>query len=247
MNTSTRFRLVFIALLFLNLASCGDTATLPVQAGMGKDPALPPPHHTWLPTMHVATAKGWPEGGKPSAAAGLQVNAYAMGLDHPRWLYVLPNGDVLVAETNAPPKPEDRKGVKGWVMKKVMAKAGAGTPSANRITLLRDRDGDGIAETRSVFLQGLHSPFGMVLVGDALYVANSDSIMRFHYAADATQITDAGQKIVDLPAGPINHHWTKNVIASADGKRLYVTVGSNSNVAENGMAAEENRAAILEV
>jgi len=241
------FPLLILAASLLNLGGCGDTATLPVQAGMGKDPSLPPPHHTWLPTIHIATAKGWPEGGKPAPAAGLQVNAYATGLDHPRWLYVLPNGDVLVAETNAPPKPEDRKGVRGWVMKKVMARAGAGTPSANRITLLRDRDGDGVAETRSVFLQGLHSPFGMVLVGNDLYVANSDSIMRFHYAPDATQITDAGQKIADLPAGPINHHWTKNVIASRDGKRLYVTVGSNSNVAENGMAAEENRAAILEV
>src|SRR4051812_23277238 len=243
----TTFLLLLVASLFLNLGGCGDTATLPVQAGMGKDPALPPPHHTWLPTIHIATAKGWPQGGKPTPAKGLQVNAYAMGLDHPRWLYVLPNGDVLVAETNAPPKPEDRKGVRGWVMKKVMARAGAGTPSANRITLLRDRDGDGVAETKSVFLQGLHSPFGMVLVGNDLYVANSDSIMRFHYTPDATQITDAGQKIADLPAGPINHHWTKNVIASQDGKRLYVTVGSNSNVAENGMAAEENRAAILEV
>ena len=238
--------LLLVASLSLNLVGCGDTATLPVQAGTGKNPTLPPPHHTWLPTIHIAPAKGW-QGGKPTAAAGLQVDAYALGLDHPRWVYVLPNGDVLVAETNAPPKPEDRKGIRGWVMKKVMARAGAGTPSANRITLLRDRDGDGVAETRSVFLQGLHSPFGMVLVGNDLYVANSDSIMRFPYTADATQITDAGQKITDLPAGPINHHWTKNIIASADGKRLHVTVGSNSNVAENGMAAEENRAAILEV
>src|SRR6185503_1421888 len=179
----------------------GDTATLPVQAGMGKDPSLPPPHHTWLPTIHIATAKGWPEGGKPAPAAGLQVNAYATGLDHPRWLYVLPNGDVLVAETNAPPKPEDRKGVRGWVMTQVMKRAGAGTPSANRITLLRDADGDGIAETRTVFLEGLHSPFGRALVGQDLYVANTDAIVRFPYQGGETRITVPGVKVVDLPAG----------------------------------------------
>src|SRR4051794_22094302 len=229
------------------LAGCSDNARLPPAAGFGPHPSLPAPQKSLLSYVHIAPAKGWGSDAAPTAAPGLTVTAFARGLDHPRWLYVLPNGDVLVAETNAPPKPEDRKGVRGWVMKKVMARAGAGTPSANRITLLRDRDGDGVAETKSVFLQGLQSPFGMVLVGNDLYVANSDSIMRFHYTPDATQITDAGQKIADLPAGPINHHWTKNVIASADGKRLYVTVGSNSNVAENGMAAEESRAAILEV
>jgi glucose/arabinose dehydrogenase len=175
------------------------------------------------------------------------VNAFAQELDHPRWLYVLPNGDVLVAETNAPPKPEDRKGLKGWIMKKVMARAGAGTPSANRITLLRDTNGDGVAETRSAFLENLHSPFGMVLVGNALYVADTDAVLRFTYTPGATRISEAGEKIADLPAGPINHHWTKNIIDSRDGKHLFVTVGSNSNVAENGMDVEENRAAILEI
>jgi len=175
------------------------------------------------------------------------VQAFANDLDHPRWLYVLPNGDVLVAETNAPPKPDDRKGVKGWVMKKVMARAGAGTPSANRITLLRDSDGDGIAEMKTIFLQGLHSPFGMALVDNDLYVANSDAVMRFPYRTGETQITEPGKKVADLPAGPINHHWTKNIIASRDGKHLFVTVGSNSNVAERGMSVEENRAAILEI
>ena len=233
--------------VMLTLAGCGDTATMPVQAGMGVHPTLPPPHHTLVPTIKIAPAKGWPAGKIPKAAQGLSVAAYASGLDHPRWLYVLPNGDVLVAETNAPPKPEDGKGFKGWVMKKVMARAGARVPSANRITLLRDADGDGIAETKTVFLQGLHSPFGMVLVGNDLYVANSDAVMRFPYKSGETQITDPGKKIADLPAGPINHHWTKNIIASQDGKRLYVTVGSNSNVAEHGMDKEENRAAILEI
>ena len=244
--TTLAISLLFAGLL-LNAGGCGDTATLPVQAGMGPHPTLPAPHHTLLPTMHVATARGWPAGAKPSPAAGLAVQAFANDLDHPRWLYVLPNGDVLVAETNAPPKPDDRKGVKGWVMKKVMARAGAGTPSANRITLLRDSDGDGIAEMKTIFLQGLHSPFGMALVDNDLYVANSDAVMRFPYRTGETQITEPGKKVADLPAGPINHHWTKNIIASRDGKHLFVTVGSNSNVAERGMSVEENRAAILEI
>jgi len=159
---------------------------------------------------------------------------------------VLPNGDVLVAESNAPPK-EEKGGVKAWFMKQAMAKAGAGIPSADRITLLRDADGDGVAEQKSVFLENLFSPFGMALVGNELYVANADAIVRFPYAAGATRIDGAGAKVVDLPGGPLNHHWTKNVIASRDGTKLYATVGSNSNVAENGMAMEEGRAAIWEV
>jgi glucose/arabinose dehydrogenase len=197
--------------------------------------------------VHVVTAKGWPEGGKPAAAAGTAVAALARGLDHPRWLYVLPNGDVLVAETNAPERPEDSKGIKGWFFKHFQKKAGGAVPSANRITLLRDADGDGVAETRSVFLSGLYSPFGMALVGNVLYVADSDAVLRFPYTPGETKITATGVKVVDLPAGPINHHWTKNVIASADGSKLYVAVGSNSNAAENGIAAEEGRAAIWEV
>ena len=245
MRTATTTLL--LAGFILGIAGCGERATLPVKAGMGPNPALPPPHHTLLPTVNIAPAKGWPANANPTAAAGLSVSAYAKSLDHPRWLYVLPNGDVLVAETNAPPKPEDGKGIKGWVMKKVMARAGARVPSANRITLLRDADGDGKAETKTVFLEGLHSPFGMTLVGNDLYVANSDAVMRFAYQAGETRITDPGKKIADLPAGPINHHWTKNIIASRDGRHLYVTVGSNSNVAENGMDKEENRAAILEI
>ena len=235
------------AAIVLSVAGCGNQTTLPIQAGMGPNPTLPPPHHTLIPTINIAPAKGWPAGAKPVAADGLTVSAYASGLDHPRWVFVLPNGDVLVAETNAPPKPEDGKSIKGWVMKKIMKRAGAGTPSANRITLLRDADGDGVAETKTVFLQGLHSPFGMTLVGDSLYVANSDAVIRFAYKAGDTRIVDPGKKIADLPAGPINHHWTKNIIASRDGKHLYATVGSNSNVGENGMDKEENRAAILEI
>jgi glucose/arabinose dehydrogenase len=177
----------------------------------------------------------------------MTVTAFATGLDHPRWLYVLPNGDVLVAETNAPPRPEDCKGIKGWFMKRFMKIAGAAVPSANRITLLRDADGDGVAESRGAFLEGLASPFGMALVGDALYVANTDALVRFPYRAGEMRITAPATRVTALPGGPINHHWTKNVIASADGSRLYVAVGSNSNVGERGMEAEAERAAIWEV
>jgi glucose/arabinose dehydrogenase len=230
----------------LALGACSESATLPVEAGTGTHPTLPPPNPTLIPTVHIAPAKGWPEGGRPVASSGLQVQAFADNLDHPRWLYVLPNGDVLVAETNAPPKSEVAQGIKGWVMKRTMKRAGAGTPSANRITLLRDGNGDGIADSRAVFLDGLNSPFGMTLIGNDLYVANADALMRFSYQDGQTQITAPGAKVVDLPAGR-NHHWTKNVVASPDGKRLYVSVGSNSNVGENGMAEEEGRAAIWEI
>jgi glucose/arabinose dehydrogenase len=231
----------------VGLVGCASAARLPVSAGTGPHPDLPPPNKAPIPLVHVVTAKGWPEGARPVTAEGTAVAAFAKGLDHPRWLYVLPNGDVLVAETNAPERPEDSKGIKGWFFKMFQKKAGGAVPSANRITLLRDADGDGVAETRSVFLSGLYSPFGMTLVGNTLYVANSDAIVRFPYNEGETEIKAPGVKVVDLPAGPINHHWTKNVIASADGSKLYVAVGSNSNVAENGIAAEEGRAAIWEV
>ena len=236
-----------LGLLALSFAGCSEMARLPFEAGVGPQPTLPPPNPTLLPTLHIAPAKGWPAGATPVAAAGLAVKALATGLDHPRWLYVLPNGDVLVAESNAPPRPEQGTGIKGWIKKLFMKRAGAGVPSANRITLLRDADGDGMAETRTVFLQGLNSPFGMALVGRNLYVANTDAVVRYTYSDGATQITGPGVKVADLPAGPLNHHWTKNVIASRDGSRLYVTVGSNSNVGENGLDKEEGRAAILEV
>jgi glucose/arabinose dehydrogenase len=231
----------------LGLLGCGEQARLPVSAGIGPNPELPPPNETLLPTINVAKAIGWTGGATPTPADGLAVAAFADGLDHPRWLYVLPNGDVLVAETNAPPRPAGGGGIKGWVMGLFMERAGARTPSADRITLLRDADGDGIVDSRSVFLEGLHSPFGMALVGDDLYVANTDALVRFPYEEGQTRIEAAGETVVELPAGPINQHWTKNVLASEDGARLYVTVGSNSNVAENGIAAEEGRAAIWEI
>ncbi len=225
----------------------GDTAQLPEAASIGASPTIPDPTTHFFPTMHIATAKGWPQGAKPTVASGLTVTAFATGLDHPRWIHVLPNGDVLVAETNAPPKPEDGKGIKGWIQGLVQKRAGAGVPSANRITLLRDADGDGAAETKSVFLKDLNSPFGMALVGANFYVANADAVVRFPYANGVTTIDKAGVKIVDLPGGPINHHWTKTIIASRDGTKLYATVGSNSNVGENGLDKEEGRAAIHEI
>ena len=236
-----------LLILAFTLTACGEKAKLPLDAGIGPNPSLPTPNKTLFPTVKVADAIGWQSGAKPSAAAGFTVSAYAAGLEHPRWLYVLPNGDTLVAETNAPPKPDDAKGIKGFFMKMIMKKAGAGPKSPDRITLLRDTDGDGVAETRTVLLKGLKSPFGMALVGDQLYVANTDAILKFPYHTGDMVITAPGIKVADLPAGTINHHWTKNIIASADGTKLYATVGSNSNVGENGMAAEKERANILEI
>ena len=230
----------------VGLSSC-ERATVSTQAGYGPTPALPAPNPGLIPTVRIVPAVGWPKGETPTAAAGLRVTEYAGGLDHPRWLHVLPNGDVLVAESNAPAKDEARFSLKGWVMGAVMARAGAGVRSADRISLLRDADGDGRAETRTVFLEDLHSPFGMALVGATLYVANTDGILAFPYVTGETRITAPGKPVFALPAGPINHHWTKDLIASPDGTRLFATVGSNSNAGENGMKAEVNRATILEI
>jgi glucose/arabinose dehydrogenase len=239
---------ICVAALALPLAACNEPSdTAVAERTFGPSPILPEPQSSLIPTINVAPAKGWPPGGKPAAVNGMAVNAFATGLDHPRTVYVLPNGDVLVAETNAPPKPDDGKGIRGWVQKLFMKRAGAVTPSANRITLLRDADGDGIAETRSVFLEKLNSPFGMVLVDENFYVANTDAIVKFPYHQGDTKITTPGVKLADLPAGTINHHWTKDLTASPDGTKLYATVGSNSNIAENGIEAEANRAAVLEV
>ena len=246
MKPSLSFSALALACV-LALAACSEAARLPESALTGRQPTIAAPERTLLPTVKIAPAVGWPSGAKPQAATGTQVVAFATDLVHPRWLLVLPNGDVLVAETNAPPRPESEQGVRAWVMKMVMKRAGAGVPSANRITLLRDADGDGRAEVRSVFIQGLNSPFGMALVGERLYVANTDAIVSFPYQSGQIKVDASPTVVTDLPAGPRNHHWTKNLIANADGTKLYVTVGSNSNVAENGMAVEEGRAAIWEV
>ncbi len=236
----------FPLLIALAVAGCGDKSALPFTAGTGPQPQLPEPKNSLLPTVNIATATGWPVNQMPRAAEGLEVQRFADKLEHPRWLYVLPNGDVLVAESSAPPK-EESGGLKDWVAGKVMAKAGANVPSANRITLLRDADGDGVPEQRSVLLEGLFSPFGMALVDNWLYVANADAVVRFPYQPGDTTISAKAEKVVDLPGGPINHHWTKNILASSDGRYLYATVGSNSNVGENGLDAEKNRAAILQI
>ena len=240
----------FLAVLCLDGCKVGSAdrgpAASPITT-LGPNPTLARADEQGIPVVQVAEARGWPPGMKPQAPDGVTVTAFASGLTHPRWLYTLPNGDVLVAETNAPDRPEDGKGIKGMVMKKMMAKAGAAVPSPNRITLLRDANGDGVAELKSEFLAGLHSPFGMALIGNDLYVANTDAILKFRYTPGATTLAGPGTKLTDLPGGPLNHHWTKNIIASKNGEQLYATVGSNSNVAENGIEAEAGRAAIWEV
>ncbi|MEM7081788.1 MAG: sorbosone dehydrogenase family protein [Pseudomonadota bacterium] len=229
------------------LCGCSSGGDAPVSAGVGTDPTLPDPDTSLIPVVNIAPARGWENGAMPVARDGLQVNAFASGLDHPRWIYMLPNGDVLVAESNAPRKLGGVSGIKGWVARRVMKKAGAATASANRITLLRDADGDGVAELQTPFLENLYSPFGMVLIDDYLYVANTDAIVRFPYQSGQTSLTAAAVEIAELPAGEINQHWTKSLVASEDGQTLYVGVGSNSNIAENGMDNEVDRAAVLKI
>lgn len=231
----------------ISLVACTGQPALPPEKGFGENPTLPAARPQAIPVVNIAKPKGWPEGVVPNAPDGFAVTAFAAGLDHPRWVYVLPNGDVLIAETRAPPKPEGQGGIREFAAKIIMGSAGATGVSANRITLLRDTDGDGTAEVRTEFLKGLNSPFGMALVGDTFYVANADAVMAYPYRAGDTAIAGTGKKLADLPGGPLNHHWTKNIIASADGQKLFAAVGSNSNVGENGMEKEVNRAAILEI
>ena len=230
------------------LAACGQSPGAPnTTVGYGPNPTLPEPSRSLLPTVKISKVVGWSNDAKPRAPTGFTVQPFATGLDHPRWLLVLPNGDVLVAESNKPARQDKPKGLRAFAEATLMKKAGAGVPSADRISLLRDQDGDGIADLKTPFLVNLHSPFGMALVGNTLYVANADAIVAFPYVEGATTISEAPRKVADLPGGPINHHWTKNIIASPDGTKLYASVGSNSNVGENGMDNEVDRAAILEV
>lgn len=231
------------------LAACGDKATLSISQGTGQNPILPPPEKSLIPTVNIAEPKGWPNTLKPTVAPGLAIQRYAQDLNHPRWLYRLPNGDVLIAESSAPPPAEHTDipfSPKSWLTQLFMKKAGAKPASANRISLVRDTNQDGIADFKSVFLKNLNSPFGMTLVNDQLYIANADALVKVPYADGQTEISVAPQKIADLPGG-LNHHWTKNVIANRDGSKLFVTVGSNSNVGENGLDIEKDRAAILEI
>lgn len=239
--------MVVAALPVMALAACGSGPTIDPSRQVGTNPELPAPHQFLLPPMKIAKSAPWRGNEAPTAAAGLRVAAFARNLDHPRALYTLPNGDVLVVEANGPGEPVHRP--KTVVMDWIEASVGAGSSakSADRITLLRDSDGDGVPEQRTIFLDHLHSPFGIVLVGHDLYVANTDAIVRFPYADGETRIVAPGTKVTDLPAGTIDHHWTKSLIASADGSKLYVGVGSNSNVGENGIDAETGRAAIWEV
>jgi len=231
----------------VSLAGCASSAKLPIASVSGPAPALPAPSRSRIPVVNVAKVVGWSGRSHPVATPGTAVNAFARKLDHPRWLYVLPNGDVLVAESNAPERPEFRTGVRNWFLRMFMHEGGAGDPSANRITLLRDADGDGVAETRSVFLSHLNSPFGMTLVGNTLYVANTDAVVSFPYTPGQIEITSSPTKVAPLPAGPINQHWTRNLIASRDGSKLYVTVGSNSDWGERGLDKEVDRGEIVEL
>jgi glucose/arabinose dehydrogenase len=234
------------------LLTFGGAALAQVQTdvGYGPNPKLPPPdENLFMPTVKVSKAVGWPEGGKPKVADGLSVSLYAKGFDHPRWLYKLPNGDILVAESNAPPRDPSAESfsIMTWARRLIMGRVGAAVSSANRISLLRDADGDGVAETKTVFLENLFSPIGMALIGSDFYVGNANALMRFPYVEGATSIAAPGVKVIDLPGGPVYGHWTRNIIASADGSKIYVAVGSTGNIADDGYDKETNRANILEV
>jgi len=239
---SAHIAAMVVAVAGVGLSGCDDVGGDPARQ-IGAHPALPALQQYLLPPIWIAEPTAWGDD-TPKAAKGLQVHALATGFQHPRSLYVLPNGDVLVVESNGPKAPIFRPKdlITGWVQ----WFAGAKAKDANRITLVRN-NGDGVPELRTVFLDHLNSPFGVALVGHDLYVANTDSIMRYHYEDGQTKITDPGTKLTDLPGGPIDHHWTKSLVASPDGTKFYVGIGSNSNVGENGIAAEYERAAIWEV
>jgi glucose/arabinose dehydrogenase len=232
------FAIIVGVWIYLN----GGQAQLSVDAVTGPKPQITEPDQRLVPTVSIAKAVGWPAGAKPAAASGLDVKPFAENLDHPRWMLVLSNGDVLVAETNGPQNKGG--GFRGWVMRTVMGRVGAAVPSANRITLLRDTNGDGVADQRSVLLKGLASPFGMALVGDQLYVGNHNALVRVPFKIGQTRIDAKPEKLLNLPPGG---HWTRNVVANADGSRLYVAIGSLTNIADQGLEAEANRANILEL
>jgi glucose/arabinose dehydrogenase len=236
-------RFIALSSIALALAACGSTSDQPVDVAIGPKPPLPAPKKTLFPTVNVADAVGWPAGAMPTPAAGLKVNEFAGGLDHPRWLYQLPNGDILVAESDNPGTDKTGGSIKSAIQGMLMKKAGSSKGSANRISLLRDADGDGVAETKTALLTGLYSPFGMAFANGELFVANADGLVAFPYQPGQTQITAKPRNVTALPSG-YNHHWTKSLVASPDGKFLFVGVGSNSNVGENGMEMEKGRAAI---
>lgn len=240
----TRLRTVGALTLVTILAACAQKGGDPSRQ-YGPNPVLPEPHQYLLPPMSVPKEIGWKSGETPTVAAGLKIRAIATGLLHPRMVYTLPNGDILVVESNGP--GTDRFRVKDYIQGKVKARAGAAGKGGNRIMLLRDTNGDGMPDVRTVFVDHLNSPFGVVLVGNMLYIANTDGIVAFAYTPGATRITAPPIKLTDLPAGKINHHWTKSLTASPDGTKLYVGVGSNSNITENGIDVEQGRAAVYEI
>ena len=241
MNRS-RSALSTTALLIL-LCACANAETVAPKARVGPEPQLPAPHTSLIPTMKTPKADGWDAGAAPKAPEGFAVVRFAEGLPHPRWLYVLDNGDVLAALSATQATPA--KSIKGWVMNRIQKRVGAQAPSPNQIMLLRDADGDGVAETRTVLISGLNQPFGMALLNGYLYVGNTDALVRYPYALGQTAIIAAPEKVVDLPHG--DGHWTRNVVVAPDGQKLLVTVGSASNIADAGMAVERDRAAIWEV
>jgi glucose/arabinose dehydrogenase len=230
--------------LVLALPGCHSQVASPDNQ-VGPDVVLPAPHNYLLPPMKIATPTPWENGQAPTAGAGLKVQAFATGLIHPRSVFTLPNGDVLVAETDGPHPPVNRP--KDYIMGVIKGSAGKGPKAPNDIILLRDSHHAGVADQRFTFMTHRHSPFGMALIGNDLYVADTDAVIRFHYTPGQTTMTDPGEKLTDLPGGPIDHHWTKSMVASPDGTKLYVGIGSNSNITENGMPAEFERAAIWEV
>lgn len=246
-----KYLLIFVAATIVVLGglyfflSRPDVARLPETALEGRVPQFTGPRSQTLPTVVLAKPVGWASGAAPVAAKGLKVSRFAADLEHPRSMLRLPNGDILVAETNHPARTGG--GIRNWVMGKLLRQAGAGDPSPNKIILLRDTTGNGQADKRFTFLTGLNSPYGMALVGDTLYVANTDSLMAYPYTTGETSISTAGKKILNLPANAPNYHWTRSLVASPDGEKLYVGIGSDSNIAENGLDAEADRAIILEV
>jgi glucose/arabinose dehydrogenase len=242
--THPRFALAAaVAVSLMAGAACAEKPTLPVEQRTGPTPTLPAPHKSFLPTLKTPKAGAWAEGAAPAVPAGFVVNRFAERLDHPRWVYVLPNGDVLAALSATEPKPA--KSLMELVQNMVQKRVGAQEPSPDQIVLLRDADGDGVAELQSVMIAGVKQPFGMALMDGQLYVGATDMLVRYPYKDGDRALTMPAEKVVDLPHGP--GHWTRNVLPTRDGTRLFVTVGSASNIADEGMALETGRAVILEV
>jgi glucose/arabinose dehydrogenase len=247
MARTRRLALAGVSVLAL-IATTAHAQNFDVRTQIGPHPVLPAPQQYLFPPMHLASVVHWKGNETPTVAPDMRVQAFATGLEHPRSVYTLPNGDVLVVESRSPgtePVMRPKNIVMSWV--ESFATSGGRQTGSNRITLLRDTHGTGTPDVRTVFLDHLHSPFGVALVGDDLYVAETDGIRRYAYVTGETSIAGIGTVLTPLPGGPIDHHWTKSLVASEDGSKLYVGVGSNSNITENGMAAELDRASIWEV